>query len=470
MHLDFYNLNGDPFQNTQDPEAFFLSTSHLEALAAITFGIVHRKGFLVVLGETGLGKTTLIRALFNDPDQKNLKIIPLLDSNVPFGLLLQAICQGLGFPVETDERSGLLNQLYQALQQEHENGNNVVFLIDEAQNMPEETLENLRMISNLETPSEKIIQVVLFGQPVLWEILGRYELRQLKQRIVARINLSPLSKNESLDYIKFRIARAGGQTKSIFTRGALEKIILQAEGFPEKINTLGTLALKAGYRDFQKPISKKVVRQAMGDFKETRSWRIRRWASTLMALLLIAGGLFGLTTHFDFYSIPLKLPSTFRHYLGQSAEIATNRVITKEGTPSVPAVNPPTVSSELLSKPSTPEGVLPDPKAAPTPLPTLSETGRLPGLPELKEITGAEKKTQSPQRKMAKKKGELKKKKGGGVTKTVKKGDSFIRLVMEVYGTSDQTLCVYVQKHNPRIKDFHNIRAGEKIFFPEWKN
>ena len=349
MYLDYYHLRKDPFHCSPDPDFIFLSTSHLEALAAITFGVVQRKGFIVVLGEEGLGKTTLIQSVINDLEVteleiKKTRIIRFFDSRVSFFQLLRTTCLELGLTPKSDEEAGLLNQLNRTLTEEYTQGNNVVFLVDEAQDMPVETLEGLRLVSNLETPSEKIIQIVLVGQPELWNTLGRHELRQLKQRVTTRINLSPLSRAESRDYIKLRIEKAGARPDSIFTRRVLKKIIHQAEGYPAKINQLGHQALKVGYEQLQKPVSEKVIKLVIGTPKGARKWKIGPWAVPSPTALLIAGGLSGLVILLFFLGPRMNLFSPLKMKPGEPAALVAG----KGKVPVSPAITSPQETAASL--------------------------------------------------------------------------------------------------------------------------
>ena len=224
MYLDYYNLKTEPFQITPDPEFLYLSPSHREALATITYAVEQGKGFMALVGEVGLGKTTLLQSFLQERQGVKEKVIYLFNSRFSYGGLLRALARELDLEAASEEPEELLNHIYQALIREYAQGNNVILLIDEAQGLPEETLEGLRLISNLETPTEKLLQIILVGQPELTARLDRYELRQLKQRIAVQAVLSPLTRKESREYLRFRLEKAGGRAEDIFTRRALEKI------------------------------------------------------------------------------------------------------------------------------------------------------------------------------------------------------------------------------------------------------
>ena len=194
MYLDFYHLKREPFQVTPDPEFLYLSPSHKEALAAIVYGVEQRKGIIAVTGEVGTGKTTILRSYLGQADPERLKSAYVFNPNVSFPVLLQTIFQELGIPPESGEASEMVDRFHRYLIEEYEKDHTVVLFIDEAQNMPVETLENLRMLSNLESSEDKLLQIVLCGQPELESLLGRNELRQLKSRIAVRANISPLSR------------------------------------------------------------------------------------------------------------------------------------------------------------------------------------------------------------------------------------------------------------------------------------
>ncbi len=206
MYLDFYGFRAEPFHITPDPDFLYLSPSHKEALAAIIYGVQQRKGFITITGEIGLGKTTIVRSYLERYDRTHIKTVLVFNANVSFTGLLRVIYRELGLEPPDLDPYEMVHHLHTVLIKEYQDGWNVVLIIDEAQNMPVETLENLRMLSNLESTKDKLIQIILIGQPELENTLNLHQLRQLKQRIAIRTTLKPLTPKESVDYIRHRLA------------------------------------------------------------------------------------------------------------------------------------------------------------------------------------------------------------------------------------------------------------------------
>jgi len=265
MYETFYGMSKAAFQITPDPEFLYLSPSHKEALGSIIYGIEQRKGFIVVLGEVGLGKTTVLRSYLDGRDRERLTLIYVFNPNLSFHALLETILKALGVDDAPDSAHGMVDRLHHRVVDEYQNGRNVVLVVDEAQNMPVETLEQLRVLSNLETATDKLLQIVLVGQPEFADALSRRELRQLRQRIAVRCTLSPLSRRESEEYIEHRLNRAGSTSSSVFTRGALCQIVHHAEGVPRTLNIVCDNALVTGFGYRRNPVTGDVVREVIRD-------------------------------------------------------------------------------------------------------------------------------------------------------------------------------------------------------------
>lgn len=288
MYLQHFHLTRHPFHITPDPEFLYTSPSHREALASVMYGIEARKGFLALVGDVGVGKTTVLRTFTEKADKEKLKIIYLFNANVTFKNLVKTLCGELGLPSDTEDYFELVPTLHQALIEQYRQGRNVALIVDEAQNMPLETLENLRMLSNLETTKDKLIQIVLCGQVELDYLLNLQQLRQLKQRIVIRCVISPLTAEQSAEYIRHRLARAGCTRRIPFTKTALREIIRHARGVPRIINILCDNALLTAFGRRLERVDKDAVKEVIVDRGGKRGAVFPRWAVVVLLTLLVA--------------------------------------------------------------------------------------------------------------------------------------------------------------------------------------
>jgi general secretion pathway protein A len=271
MYLNFFGLSKGPFHITPDPAFLFSSASHKEAYASVVYGVEQRKGFIVLTGEVGTGKTTILRSFLSRLDRDKCRPIYLFNPEVTFDELVRVLLQELGGQARKDASSAyLLHKLYWTLVEEYKQERNVVLLIDEAQNMPVETMERVRMLSNLETTQDKLLQIVFVGQPELDEKLNRQELRQLRQRMAVRARLRPLTPEESLDYISHRLETAGARAASIFSKGALASLVRESKGSPRTLNILCDNALIAGFGNDERPITAKLVNEVIADYRGIR--------------------------------------------------------------------------------------------------------------------------------------------------------------------------------------------------------
>ena len=264
MYNEFYGFSEAPFNVTPGARFLFLTHSHREALAAMMYGIKERKGFISVTGEVGTGKTTLIHALLKQRDEK-LKTAFIFHTNITFEELLKNIFFELKIPLTEDGKPALLRFLNEYLIQSLSRDENFAVIVDEAQNLSMEVLEEVRMLSNLETPRMKLLQILLVGQPELEVKLNSESLRQLKQRIGIRRQISPLSQDESEKYIDHRLTLVGSSSPKVFTSEAVSLICDYARGIPRTINILCDNALLIGYGLSSKKIGGKIVREAIGD-------------------------------------------------------------------------------------------------------------------------------------------------------------------------------------------------------------
>jgi len=267
MYLGYYRLKEDPFSLTPNPDYLFLSEGHKEALARIQFGIEMRKGFVVLTGDVGSGKTTLIRTYIkNQPP--NQKISLIVNTRVTAKNLLQNICKD--FSIKADypklSKDSILNLLYEYILQSSFFGENLVVIIDEAHDLGVTHLEEVRLLTNLETNTNKLLQVVLVGQPELWDLLNTPELRALKQRVQLQYHLEPLTFSDTKEYINHRLSLAGYKGKPLFTQEALQEIFKISKGVPRVINVICSNALALGYGKGIKKIDHIIIKEVTKEF------------------------------------------------------------------------------------------------------------------------------------------------------------------------------------------------------------
>ena len=246
MYEAFYNLKEPPFGSTPDPRFLYRSQGHREALAYVAYGLFGKKGFLAVTGEVGIGKTTIIRA-FVHTFHPCLEVAFVLNTNVNFEEMLYLILQDFGIEVEDVNKVKMLSRLNSFLIERFAQHQNPVIIIDEAQNLAPEVLEELRLLSNLETDQQKLVQIVLVGQPELADMLTRRSLRQLRQRIPGVLEMRNLRAREVEEYIVFRLRTAGMANGSLkFSSDAQRAIFEYSDGIPRLINTVCDLVMIRG--------------------------------------------------------------------------------------------------------------------------------------------------------------------------------------------------------------------------------
>ncbi len=271
MYLEFYGLREAPFSLTPDPRFLFLSERHRDALEHLLYGIRERKGFIQLTGEVGAGKTTLCRAALErlGPTVHTALVLnPLLSSSQ----LLRTILVELGIePPARADRAVYLERLNEFLLAQVPRGHDVVLFIDEAQDLPSELLEQVRLLSNLETDRQKLLQIVLLGQPELAEVLDRPGLRQLRQRITVRYHLPPLSRDETELYVQWRLQVAGANGRPSFTPWAMRGVHRYSRGIPRLINAVCDTSLLAGYVEGAGELTAHHVRRAVRELEGKRS-------------------------------------------------------------------------------------------------------------------------------------------------------------------------------------------------------
>ena len=264
MYCDFYQLTERPFNVTPDPKFLYLNPRYREALASLNYGISQRKGFITLIGEAGTGKTTLLKRLLEDLDPKT-KTVFIFNTNVTFEEILEYILAEFDLPVHNGKKLYMLQRLNTFLLEELRGAGNVALLIDEAQDLEFTVLEDLRLLSNLETAKEKILQIVLSGQPELGQKLSNPVLRQLRQRIGINCRLLPLSRDEITEYIEYRLQAAQCPDLKLFTREAEDQVYHFSRGIPRLVNVVCDNALVIGYALGKKRIGEDIIREAAAD-------------------------------------------------------------------------------------------------------------------------------------------------------------------------------------------------------------
>src|SRR5277367_4944455 len=291
MYTSFFGLAEKPFAITPDPRYLYLSERHAEALAHLLYGINESGGFIQLTGEVGTGKTTVVRTLLSRvPHHADVAVI--LNPRVTPVEFLLTICEELGVSIPEADRISVkqvVDALNRRLLSAHAEGRRIIVLVDEAQNLSIEVLEQVRLLTNLETPTHKLLQIILIGQPELRELLDRTEMRQLAQPITGRYHLNPLSREETQGYVRHRL-RVAGATEEIFTPPALRELHRVSLGVPRVINVACDRALLGAYTQEERKITPALVRRAAGEvYGRHFAPRWLGWLAGSLGLLALAG-------------------------------------------------------------------------------------------------------------------------------------------------------------------------------------
>jgi general secretion pathway protein A len=288
MYTSFFGLTEKPFSITPDPRYLYLSERHAEALAHLIYGVKESGGFIQLTGEVGTGKTTLVRSLLEQvPESTDVAVV--LNPQLSRSEFLSAICEELHVPLpaQTSSIKALTDALNQGLLRNHGAGRRTILIVDEAQNLRVEVLEQIRLLTNLETAKQKLLQIILIGQPELREVLARNDLRQLAQRITGRYHLEPLTADETLAYVDHRLRVAGAVTP-MFTVAAKRELHRISGGVPRMINVVADRALLGGYTTEQSQITPDLVRAAAIEVYGPGA-RARPWWSRPRGLAAVGG-------------------------------------------------------------------------------------------------------------------------------------------------------------------------------------
>lgn len=297
MYESFFGLQEKPFSLTPNPRFLFLSKTHNEVYAHLLYGIEHRTGFVEVTGEVGTGKTTILRSLLAHLDESKYRVAFIFNPKLTAFELLRNINREFGVADDGVSNPDLIHALNEFLLAENRAGRTPILVIDEAQNLSGEVLEQIRLLSNLETEEDKLIQIILVGQPELRRHLSDHSLRQLNQRIAVRYHLRPLNQEETTSYIQNRL-KIAGRTEKVFNGSALKAVFRFSGGIPRKINLICDRALLTAYSENHRIVTARDIKQALvelsGMGEDSFSTQRTRWklvAFSALAVLILAVGL-----------------------------------------------------------------------------------------------------------------------------------------------------------------------------------
>lgn len=286
MYTSFFGIHEKPFSITPDPRYLFMSARHGEALAHLVYGVTESGGFIQLTGEVGTGKTTLCRTLLLNRMPANADVAVILNPQLSALEFLEAICEEVGLAVPEPKGSvkALIDALNRYLLGAHAEGRRTILIVDEAQNLAPDVLEQVRLLTNLETAKQKLLQIILIGQPELRDLLARNDLRQLAQRITGRYHLEPLSRDETDHYIEHRL-KVAGALGEVFDAGAKREVYRLSQGVPRLINVICDRALLGAYSMGSRRVSRRLVRRAAAEVKgETDRSPQSRWISALVGI------------------------------------------------------------------------------------------------------------------------------------------------------------------------------------------
>ncbi len=350
MYTDFFGLHEKPFSITPDPRYLFMSERHGEALAHLVYGVTESGGFIQLTGEVGTGKTTLVRTLLLNRMPDNAEVAVVLNPQLSVLEFLATICEELHIDVPHNRGSikAQTDALNQHLLRTHALGRRTILVVDEAQNLSPAVLEQVRLLTNLETAKQKLLQIILIGQPELRELLDRTDLRQLAQRITGRYHLEPLSISETAQYIEHRL-KVAGALGEVFDAGAKKEVYRLSQGVPRLINVICDRALLGAYSLESRRVNRRLIRRAAaevsGELERSRWTRPFATAAGVIGLAVIAASIWSVTER------------------QQETTISPTETVVAEA-----ALVPPQPAAETEPEPENPEET-----EAPEPEPTLVE-------------------------------------------------------------------------------------------------
>jgi general secretion pathway protein A len=487
MYLNFFELSKTPFSLAPDPEFLYLSQQHKDALGAIIYGIRAKQGFVSVVGEVGTGKTTIVRAYLSKFGQKQILPIYIFNSRISFSELMEFFLREIGISGEVIKGLKTVNEMvmvaYQAMLEKAKTGSTIVLIIDEAQNMPTDTLAKLCILSNFETAKSKLIQIVLVGQPELQKKLSLYELRQLRQRIAYRALIKHMSTKDSINYLNHRLSLSAKGNKPVFSKRAVNKIVDYSKGVPRVINILCENSLVAGYGLQKKPVSLKIVKKVIAEYEDkcpSFSLQASHVAGGVLVLLLVAASVASyIYPQFASYLHPQhlsKVLSTGPTKIISTIELQGEALV--DNTDSLAANNRDAdridqkspSSNSSAGEVSSSDNAKPDDNVEAIRVPRSWESFSLTLLSE------------PPNEAQTRYKEQVRLKQSINPTVeqdmvsrpsprliVAQKGDTVSSLCQSMYGFVNAQVLKWIRIHNPHISNLDEIRVDEVIYFPEIK-
>ena len=268
MYESYYGLSAKPFQLKPDPQFFFGSRGHKRAMAYLEYGLSQGDGFIVITGDVGAGKTTLVRSLFCKLESEKIQAAQIVNTNLDADDTLRMVVAAFGLPYEDDSKASLLTRLEQFLRQCDQKGKRALLIVDEAQNLSPQAVEELRMLSNFQTADKSLLQIFLLGQPEFRKTLLRRDMQQLQQRVIATYHLGPLDALETKDYIEHRLHTVGWNGDPSLSEDAFFEIYNFTGGIPRKINTLCDRLFLMGYLEERHNFRSSDVTEVLGDIQQ----------------------------------------------------------------------------------------------------------------------------------------------------------------------------------------------------------
>lgn len=488
MYTDYYGLNSRPFENTPDPRFLFLSTQHREVLSSLIYGINSAKGFILVAGGIGTGKTTLLHCLLKEISSSHI-IINIINPRAVFNDLVLSLSKRLGVECQGKDALERSDALKRALEKQDKAGKRVILIIDEAHLLSDESLEDIRLLSNLETDRKKLIQIILAGQNEIHKTLAGDSQKPLKQRIILNRQLEPLDGKETEEYIKHRL-KVAGDDGNLFSAQALNLIKKKSRGTPRVINQICDNALLIGYATEARTIGAKIIKEVIKDMESRHSlpWHrpisgffMTRWAGAAagICLLMLSAAWFLMANPSEslLEPDPAKIEAKSREEIitdgqnnrvqmheekkFQAEEVVQEVPINSAGRNIDLAPDQESHNSSLKSS-SLSDNETDIDQHQDAPVETVGETRRIEIMTERVKMTGTYLK--KPGKVVSENIGDTNSK-----TRKILPNEWLTTIARNEYGIKTDTIIDFIHMANPGIKNVNCIYAGQKIILPEIK-